>query len=190
MPPKPSPAYERVMARTVEGPTVRQDLGPCLDAIMSRNLHGYPQVGAREGAGPYRPIQAARIVLAHELGRLIRPGHGALHHCDRRECVRASHLYEGTQRDNMRDMTARGRQRPEAVRQFIEGARLRRGEQCPHARLNDVAVRVIRYLASRGVRNVRLAQAYNISKGHVGCLVKRTTWTHLADFDCDARTSA
>lgn len=33
------------------------------------------------------------------------------HHCDEARCVRLSHVYEGTQKENVRDMHTRGRWR-------------------------------------------------------------------------------
>jgi len=52
---------------------------------------------------------------AHRLALILDgrpPGDlNALHHCDRPPCVRPDHLYVGTDRDNMRDMTERGRRR-------------------------------------------------------------------------------
>ena len=41
----------------------------------------------------------------------IPPGIEILHHCDRRPCVRDEHLFPGTQRDNMQDMSRKGRWR-------------------------------------------------------------------------------
>jgi hypothetical protein len=46
---------------------------------------------------------AHRVALAVALGRPLRPGMFACHKCDVKECVRPSHLYEGTQSDNELD---------------------------------------------------------------------------------------
>jgi hypothetical protein len=44
-----------------------------------------------------------RLVLERKLGRAIRPGYFACHHCDYPACVNEDHIYEGTNKDNVRD---------------------------------------------------------------------------------------
>jgi hypothetical protein len=48
-----------------------------------------------------------RLVLERKLGRPIKPGLSALHICDYPICVNEDHIYEGTQKDNMRDVSER-----------------------------------------------------------------------------------
>jgi hypothetical protein len=51
--------------------------------------------------------------FAYELAHgPIPPGVNVLHRCDNPPCFRIDHLYLGTQKDNARDMVAKGRQRP------------------------------------------------------------------------------
>jgi hypothetical protein len=52
---------------------------------------------------------AHRYALALKLGRPIRRGLLALHHCDNPSCVLPDHLYEGTASDNMQDKWDRDR---------------------------------------------------------------------------------
>lgn len=56
-----------------------------------------------------------RQALEEKLGRAIRPGLCALHHCDTPPCYEPEHLYEGTMADNMRDKMRRGRGRGQFV---------------------------------------------------------------------------
>jgi hypothetical protein len=65
----------------------------------------------RDGYGIFsyagKTSRAAREALAFD-GR--DPGNGfACHHCDNPRCVRPSHLFVGTNRDNMQDMVQKGR---------------------------------------------------------------------------------
>ena len=39
----------------------------------------------------------------------LEPGQSILHHCDNPPCVRPTHLYSGSQKDNLRDAAKRGR---------------------------------------------------------------------------------
>lgn len=50
--------------------------------------------------------------FAYALGRELDPNLDVLHTCDNRRCVKQSHLYQGTNDDNIRDRVARGRSGP------------------------------------------------------------------------------
>lgn len=52
-------------------------------------------------------VYVNRVALERKLGRPIKPGFDALHHCDCGSCVNPDHLYEGTDKDNMRDRVQR-----------------------------------------------------------------------------------
>lgn len=54
-------------------------------------------------------VRAHRVALELRLGRPIRPGLVACHTCDVANCVNPSHLWEGTQAENLADMRAKGR---------------------------------------------------------------------------------
>ena len=66
----------------------------------------------------YRQVRYnGRLVLVHRLAYElvygpIPKGMKACHRCDRPSCVNASHIFVGTQKDNIRDMFAKGRARP------------------------------------------------------------------------------
>ena len=82
------------------------DLDPC--EIWSGPFNkrsGYAQL--RHGANRGRGVHV--VALEQRLGRRLLPGMQANHHCDVKLCVNPEHLYEGTQRDNVRDMVQRGR---------------------------------------------------------------------------------
>jgi hypothetical protein len=57
--------------------------------------------------GKIKWLRVHRLALERKLGRPINPGLRALHHCDRNSCVNPEHLYEGTDKDNMRDRALR-----------------------------------------------------------------------------------
>jgi hypothetical protein len=65
--------------------------------------HRWPWATDYKGYGRTRFGRAHRLALERKLGRPIRPGYQALHHCDYQPCVNPDHLYEGTDKDNQRD---------------------------------------------------------------------------------------
>lgn len=82
-----------------------------------------------------------------------------LHHCDNPRCWRPSHLYLGTHQDNMRDKRER--------------KRARSGKQ----KLTPEQVVEIREKIKQGVRNMHLAEEYNISRSMISSIRHHRYWT-------------
>ena len=101
--------------------------------------------------------------LAYELFRgPIPDGLGMLHACDNRACVNPDHLYAGTNIENMRDMTSRGRAlvgpRNHSSKLTADNVRIIRFSALSHTELARI------YGVSRpAIRNVRIGAAW----GHV-----------------------
>lgn len=72
-----------------------------------RNKQGYSQVNWR----PSGRILVHRLAY-EQINGPIPHGHVVCHRCDTPNCVNPSHLFVGTQKDNLRDMFAKGRARP------------------------------------------------------------------------------
>src|SRR5262252_4680205 len=63
-------------------------------------------VTIRIGFAPYKNRKRCavhRLALERKLGRPIKSGYMALHHCDVSVCVNQEHLYEGRAKDNTDD---------------------------------------------------------------------------------------
>lgn len=126
----------------------------------------WPMIGVP--AGKYGQIWFGRSsILAHRLmyelvnGKLPRR-HVVMHACDNPPCCNPRHLVAGTQRDNMRDMMAKGRkvQSHAACRLTDEQVRAIRRRTDPHTVLASeygVSATTIRWVRS-GKRYARVAQ--------------------------------
>ena len=120
---------------------------------------------SRQGYGEFRwrgtSYRASRIALELD-GRPVPADLHACHHCDNPACVRPSHLYVGTSKDNARDAADRGL--------------LRRGELHPQAKLTESQVRKIR--SAVGTLKVIAAQ-FDVSPSAVSFIRKRKSWAHV-----------
>jgi hypothetical protein len=68
-----------------------------------------------------KKIYLCRLVLERKLGRSIKPGFFALHHCDYPKCVNPDHLYEGTGTENQADRKLRNPKSWECIRENYHG---------------------------------------------------------------------
>lgn len=124
----------------------------------------------------------ARMWLAHRvvwalLGHTLSPDVLVCHHCDNQPCVRPSHLFSGSQNDNMRDMLEKQRH----YAQTHDGQQpWSQGERHYRARLTDTQAREIlqQYDGKRGTL-ARLAREYGVNHATIWCLVRGYTWRHL-----------
>lgn len=133
----------------------------------------WPWAGARcpRGYGRFHPVKpitsgANRVALTLALGRDIKPGLFALHHCDNPPCCNPRCLYEGDHDQNMADKVARSRQR--------------KGESVPSSVLSAATVVVLRERFARGDTITSLAAEYDIALGTASKIVNGVTWTHVA----------
>lgn len=110
--------------------------------------------------------RAHRLAWEHENGPIGSPAIFVMHRCDNKQCVRPSHLFLGDHRANMADAASKGR--------------FKRGESHYATRLNEVAVRVIRYFLERGMPQKRLARAYGVHVRIISGINVRRTWKHVA----------
>lgn len=100
----------------------------------------------------------------------IPAGKSVLHHCDNPQCVRPSHLYLGTQQDNMRDKQVRGRHH------LLGHGELVAGEKNANADLTWAAVRAIREAHAQGVSGSELARRHNVTPGNIYHIVHNRSW--------------
>jgi hypothetical protein len=129
--------------------------GECWLWSKCKNKSGYGRLGID-----------GRVYLAHRLSYRVFVGPigemGVLHRCDTRACFNPSHLFKGTQQDNLRDMRAKNRA---AV-----------GSRSALAKLTESQVLEIR-ADTRLYREI--AADYGITKNAVFLIRKRTCWKHI-----------
>lgn len=88
---------------------------------------GYGVMSSSFGKAPYK---AHRLSYELHVGRI--PDRMVLRHaCDNPSCCNPSHLIPGTQRDNMRDASSRGRLNPKSLANLYPGAKGVHGAAVP-----------------------------------------------------------
>lgn len=133
--------------------------------LRSNNCWEWTGLKDKDGYGLFnykqKQYRAARTALSID-GRIVPDGMYACHHCDNPSCVKPSHLYIGTPKDNSRDAIVRNRNR--------------RGERSHFSKLTDDIVRHIR-TADKCVGD--LAKEYNVSHSAISLVRSRKTWKHI-----------
>jgi hypothetical protein len=100
--------------------------------------------------------------VAYAMGHGIPEGLHVLHKCDNKLCVRPSHLFLGTNADNMADRDTKGRQA--------------KGASSGSAKLTETQVKAIR----RDTRTQRvIGKDYGVSHALIGYIKRNEAWTHV-----------
>jgi len=96
----------------------------------------------------------------------IPDGVNVLHRCDVQACGNPSHLFLGTQADNVADMVSKGRNRSPGLR----------GEANPMSRLTADLVRQIRTEHASGQSQRSIAKKHGVSPMTISRAVRNETW--------------
>jgi hypothetical protein len=138
---------------------------------------GYGSVGIIDG----KAWSAHRLSWVLAFGE-IPEGMCVCHRCDNPGCVRPSHLFLGTYRDNNSDKEAKGRANHPRGRQHgwqRKPESRPRGERNGRAVLTAVDVREIRRRVASGETLKAVARSYRVSDTHVSFIVARKSWSHI-----------
>ena len=111
-----------------------------------------------------RMRSVSRLILAKKLGRPLKRGMMACHTCDEPSCVTEDHLWEGTNKDNQRDMKMK--------------LRASHGEAHYKTNLTAQIVRKIRRMAPSHTYQ-ELADIFQTNYFTVWNVVKRRSWIHI-----------
>ena len=127
----------------------------------SKDKLGYGRfnLGGRSG----RPVLIHHYAWMDIYGRF--PRDCLLHKCDNPSCCNPDHLFEGSRKDNVDDMIAKGR--------------MPRGEKRGHAKLNRKKVLRILQLVKTNRSICSLARQYDVSKNIICGIRDGLRWTHI-----------
>lgn len=135
--------------------------------------------GDRWGYGQIKHQGVMR--LAHRVSWEMH--HGAIpegmqvcHRCDNRKCVRPDHLFLGTQRENVKDMHAKGRQGVSQGQRLSKANEKRRMEG---VKLTVESVRGIRADKARGDTVAAISEKYGVNHMTIWKVTTGRTWKHV-----------
>lgn len=129
--------------------------------------------GTSRGYGQIHNNKKKGMMYCHRLSWEIHygfiPQHlCVLHHCDNPLCVRPTHLFLGTQKDNAIDMVKKGRC-PD-----------RKGEKNNSAKLKENNVREIRELFTNGNLSQReIGEKFNVCTEIIYRIIHKRSWGHV-----------
>lgn len=136
--------------------------GDCWEWGGTRRRDGYGVFWTGE-----RQVRAHRFAWELE-NAPIPDGLSLCHHCDNPPCVRPDHLFVGTQRDNLEDMTRKGRRRSGFLKQDQRGAKNNA------AKLTEEQVAHIKGMAAAGHYQDDIARRFGITRANVSYITRKT----------------
>lgn len=144
-------------------PSTPSDPKACWLWSGSVNTHGYGQIRDEHG----------RYTTAHRIGWMLQigsipKGKSVLHHCDVRRCVRVSHLFLGTQVENVADKVAKRRQA--------------RGAGHGRSKLTERDVRTITRRLRSGDYDTyaSLGSEFHVSYYAISDIARGRSWSHVS----------
>lgn len=138
----------------------------CWEWLSATDRDGYGAYVVQRPDGKAQNVRAHRFALASHLGEIAK-GELVMHACDNPRCCNPAHLRLGTQRENQRDKTARGR------------GNFGQGEQSGNSRFTEADVLQMRRMRFiEGMRYEEIASKFSCSRStaYKNC---NTRWRHL-----------
>ena len=167
----PDPLLLEILAKYGDSPEER--LGQAFDRYGVQIADDcWLWVGSVDGSGYGQLSINGRSWRAHRLFYLLAfgvdpRGSVVMHKCDTPRCVQPGHLVLGTQRDNIADRHAKGR----------NGAC--RGDAAPWSALTSDQVQQLRERFAAGENRAALMAAFGISKTQLYRIANRESWVHI-----------
>ena len=134
--------------------------GDCWEWTASTFVNGYGKFGVNG-----KTLRAHRVSYEFIHGP-IPDGLLACHRCDNKICVRPSHIFLGTDKDNSNDREKKGR--------------TARGERSGKAKLTEEKVKNIRKEYSSGnTAKVKLAEKYGVTRQAISLVINSKRWARV-----------
>lgn len=135
------------------------------DCWYWRGSHTNLGYGVIAAAGEKRAHRAAWVLWNGS----IPEGMSVLHRCDVRCCVNPDHLFLGTHKDNMQDMTKKGRGKVPGLC----------GDSSPVRKLDARSVSMIRQeYGAGGISQSKLAKKFGVAQATINRILTRKAWRH------------
>lgn len=138
---------------------------PCKEWTGCKNRGGYGMKGFSIN-GKFVLKRVHRLEWEKHYGP-IPPEIKVCHRCDNRACYEITHLYLGTQQDNMTDMMNKNR------------GNWAKGEEHGLSKLTPEQVQSIRQQLKLGITKVSLAKKFNVSHMSIHSIAVGRTWGWL-----------
>jgi predicted DNA-binding protein (UPF0251 family) len=136
----------------------------CWEWTAAKNNWGYGVFGLNKTKKSVRPHR-----ISWELYYGVIPDDlFVLHKCDNPCCLNPEHLFLGTQADNMRDMSSKGRAKNGGFRPV--------GEKNGMVKLTDNQAQEIRRLYKEGMPQKDIGKRFGVSQPTVSVIVCRKRW--------------
>ncbi len=136
------------------------------------------------GYGSFTPRHGKRVYAHRYLYELlsfdpIPKGMLVCHRCDNRKCVRPSHLFLGSQKDNIQDAVSKNRM----ASGYRHGVHTKpetrtRGSKSGKAKLTEADVEQIRKMWPATSQQA-IASRFGVSQFSISCIIRRKTWAHV-----------
>jgi hypothetical protein len=145
-----------------QGPILSDILGPCWVWTGCKDHRPVAAYGQFNIQGKRRRAHVFAWMLEHGA---VPEGMKVCHKCDNGLCVRETHLFLGTQKQNIHDAMQKGRHI--------------KGETCGHAKLTEIQVHEIRHTNFAQYTSNEIAAQYRVTRATINHIRYNRTWRHV-----------